>query len=63
MDVPLGQRGWGGGRGALSEDQVPGDYSSADGTSWLGDITPQTLSQPPLSWFAGKSQPSSSSAF
>lgn len=60
MDAPLGQKGWG--RGWLSDDQVPGGYSSADPTSWPGGIVPQTLSQPP-SWFAGKSRAPSSSAF
>lgn len=34
MDAPLVQKGWG--RGWLSDDQVPGDYSSADPTSWPG---------------------------
>lgn len=45
MDALLVQKGWG--RGWLRDDQVLGDYSSADPTSWQGDIVPQTLSQPP----------------
>lgn len=44
MDAPLGQRGWG--RGWLSEDQAPGDYSSADPTSWPGaHRAPDSLSE------------------